>query len=857
MSYYNNPFLTLNQQQQQQKSNPQINSNTNTATSTTSQSNSYQNYNQHQNYNHQVNNTVQISPFNKPVIQNTSNSIINGYSRIEIRSAEAYGTVDFSNYNYIKGKEKYSDKIFDVTYCSIESKPPYILYSKDELRSYDYKLNKQRILESRRRNNTQLINNNNPLSNMNTQLINNNPLLLHQNTYQNHIQGQSLPLPLPLPNHTNTSKSFFEINSNNIIKPDTNNNFNSILNQNTSFSNVNSNLNQNFMSKIEENSNRDYFLLNQQMNLGYFGNMTYIERDNTNTNTNSKGISKDDVDLCLIDIKGIKKSLFLNENPSFFLKKWEENEKNTKINNENQGNQGNSQGLLCNDINNYKYDHLLYKQMEKAEERFNKERNCLFNKKVTGSNYKFNYFIDLNKRSHQRSELKPVFKEDDLTIEVKHNLLKDFDKIKIQKIDNQNTSLLSENLKSKNEQVNSLKTKEKEYELLTIQEETRSNLTNSKQNQVLNEDLTYEEQDLPYNTGHIKLEVITNQDNSQIIHHEYINLIVEIDISVELLKEGALFKAYNKGILKVLNGNMSIMTDNDNVNEIVNFDMFDISIITKRGEIDNKQTLCLLDYLFYSINNESYMEIIRKQDNSCHERYFNNIPFLIITRKELNISDNTRPAGNHKEYPYENKNNISMSTIGCGDGNFNDDLIENNNKNAFFPCNSLYIFENLQNPYENPSNHINPIDDFTPKCRFYITSPTIEVLSSFPKSELMKIDHFSIENQYGKIEFLSQVDLTYTNIDEIISIHHLSLSVYSNHIIPPCFHKLNVPCRCELYDVVPPSEALYDSDSFNIFLEKMISLLKSSEARFLEYDLSQNLLIFMKECQSPTFEGVV
>ena len=52
----------------------------------------------------------------------------------------------------------------------------------------------------------------------------------------------------------------------------------------------------------------------------------------------------------------------------------------------------------------------------------------------------------------------------------------------------------------------------------------------------------------------------------------------------------------------------------------------------------------------------------------------------------------------------------------------------------------------------------------------YWTNPGFNELLMKSQAELEKLAHFSIANEHGSIEFLEEVDLTYSNLDEIVII---------------------------------------------------------------------------------------
>ena len=79
---------------------------------------------------------------------------------------------------------------------------------------------------------------------------------------------------------------------------------------------------------------------------------------------------------------------------------------------------------------------------------------------------------------------------------------------------------------------------------------------------------------------------------------------------------------------------------------------------------------------------------------------------------------------------------------------------------------------------------------FRPKLtkKGYWTNPPIDELLLKSQQELERISNFSIRNSVGSIEFLEEVDLTFCDLDEIVSIKRN----YVKKTIKKCFFFLKM-----------------------------------------------------------------
>lgn len=78
----------------------------------------------------------------------------------------------------------------------------------------------------------------------------------------------------------------------------------------------------------------------------------------------------------------------------------------------------------------------------------------------------------------------------------------------------------------------------------------------------------------------------------------------------------------------------------------------------------------------------------------------------------------------------------------------------------------------------------------------YHTIPTLSFLQTLPPNSLSS-QFFTISNEYGSLSFTEKVDLSHTNLDEIIEITPISITVYKGKS-PKSGTGLNVPALVRL-----------------------------------------------------------
>jgi hypothetical protein len=122
------------------------------------------------------------------------------------------------------------------------------------------------------------------------------------------------------------------------------------------------------------------------------------------------------------------------------------------------------------------------------------------------------------------------------------------------------------------------------------------------------------------------------------------------------------------------------------------------------------------------------------------------------------------------------------------------------------------------------------------------------VLCCMSDEELVSLSDFSIENKYGKIEFLSPVNLTNLDLQKTIKIVKKSIEVYPDQFFktnlnkPPRGRKLNVCARLIYKQIKKPKNLPLDQ-----FIMKLKKYTIKSKAMFEQYDPeTQTLIILVK-----------
>jgi Nucleoporin autopeptidase len=107
---------------------------------------------------------------------------------------------------------------------------------------------------------------------------------------------------------------------------------------------------------------------------------------------------------------------------------------------------------------------------------------------------------------------------------------------------------------------------------------------------------------------------------------------------------------------------------------------------------------------------------------------------------------------------------------------------------------SLKSLEIVENPMPKPTKE------------GYSTQPNWSDLKRMTKEELQSVTDFKIENDYGSIEFIQPVDLTYCDLAQLVTISATEIEVYPIDTQKPARgEKLNNPAIMTLYGGVKPS----------------------------------------------------
>ena len=740
------------------------------------------------------------------------------------RDYKTVGTIDYLNHkdlveqliNEKGGKETY-------THHTIETKEPYLNAQKEELRAIDYKINQQTIhLNKNNSNNSNFsgLNNSNitfsnnqvnsygtnntPFNNIsmnkptpftNTLNYNNNTIINNQPSGISNTFSHTNPLLLPntltaLPVF-NASPSLPILNNTTFQNSVFNSNLNSNLNQKLNPLAINNLIpNQTTVSFLNPPSNS---ITNQYNNLSKFRVSSFddekfnkLSYEDPLAIRHKFEITPDEMIKTVIEA-----SEKIDKNREF---QDVNQQKHLNMSFQNQSFKDRSKFFTNHYNNNNEFNMLKTLKNKKAKELSN-------NKSSINSNLMENIHFSSNPSNSLENQLRlsntSIVKSFDLDSIISNRKLNEF---------NITNRQLSNNLERIDEE-KSIYTSQ-----LTINQDNRN---------IKLEDYLHSQSEIQPNVGLVKLQV---KSKNMECNDKIIDLLVNINITGAHLKHGVIRK----------------LIELDYISES---DICSIDIITKTGQLKDKDRIIDQEYMFYMISTEDYSSIIhqRKSNNQDYNDYlinsiyFNNIPQLIIENKSL--FDNKENDLNNSVSSIGEQNNLKSSNI------LNSDCQEPNSHNNAFNQISLKIEE------------FNPTDDYVPKCEKYLITPSLANLSVLDKADLRKIQNFKVENEHGIIEFLEEVDLTYVNIDEVVDIDDLVVSLYSNINVPRKYYKLNVPCRYTLFNFFPVKEAIHDKKYFNHFLDVTIKELNSKGATLIDYDLENNFRItFERDCIEPRIE---
>jgi hypothetical protein len=111
------------------------------------------------------------------------------------------------------------------------------------------------------------------------------------------------------------------------------------------------------------------------------------------------------------------------------------------------------------------------------------------------------------------------------------------------------------------------------------------------------------------------------------------------------------------------------------------------------------------------------------------------------------------------------------------------------------------------------------------------TTPNFVEICRMTTNELSKVRNFSIFNDYGSISWEKEVDLRNLNLDEIIEISHMFISVYQGKVIVPELGQgLNHKALLKLKNMRPDSEENYEE--YLESLKQWVLKLKGKEFKY-------------------------
>lgn len=211
---------------------------------------------------------------------------------------------------------------------------------------------------------------------------------------------------------------------------------------------------------------------------------------------------------------------------------------------------------------------------------------------------------------------------------------------------------------------------------------------------------------------------------------------------------------------------------------------------------------------------------------------------------------------------YNKSDNFDLSSINTkGESYSNFEYTETKNFLRDINNTEKYNFNLLDNNIEN--------DDFNeylikkqlymeskkyfPKTMKYNTIPSLLELKKLSFQDLRKVENFTVFNKYGKIIFKDFTDITYLDLDKIIDINFMSISLYQNTPFPKVNEELNKPAIIEIYDytIYPNFESELEKENLSITEEiieehkiKIEEAIKERGGDLIEFDLEKKLLRF-------------
>ena len=136
-------------------------------------------------------------------------------------------------------------------------------------------------------------------------------------------------------------------------------------------------------------------------------------------------------------------------------------------------------------------------------------------------------------------------------------------------------------------------------------------------------------------------------------------------------------------------------------------------------------------------------------------------------------------------------------------------------------------YPNFSNRLFNSNNYQNNIKSQFPIITKFYSLPSIDDLKLMPIEKLSKINHFTLWNNFGKIEFLNELNITNINFDNDIILNYGTIEINDNSIL----HKAEA--IISLYNIIPNGEN---------FENNIIKYIEEMNGKFLYYN--NNTLIF-------------
>jgi hypothetical protein len=190
------------------------------------------------------------------------------------------------------------------------------------------------------------------------------------------------------------------------------------------------------------------------------------------------------------------------------------------------------------------------------------------------------------------------------------------------------------------------------------------------------------------------------------------------------------------------------------------------------------------------------------------------------------------------------KDSQTLSELGIKDGEHIHILLKenfslNNESNNLI---NLYSKEKAQNEYnESPSRKESRINNEKKKKKNkselapldkipvltkpgYKTIPDYRNICRMTLDEIEHVKNFSIYNEYGRIDFEGETNLTNLNLDQIVNISKNSITVYQNEDLefkPPAGEGLNKPAVLHLNECFPKGKEEDDQIKFLATLQKL------------------------------------